>query len=284
MTKRPPSAGPSPIDKSPQTGKRGRRSHPADRSESPLPPQNRSTRSRRNSGSPQTAAGRSPRAATKPAAARPDSESESEEDEEKLDESPPFYPNPHHVRFSPSVKTGSPFGRKTRSGRRGISSYLQSLPSEDEQSEFNRQYSRDLRKRQARKLSEEGAEEEEEGAARGRRGRNRRLVAENEFEEPVEKEQSGRGRRNRRVEQEESEEEKPRTGRRRRAVVAEEFVEEGEEEEEEGEAPRRSARRPSESQSEVETPQERPRYVLIMPINVADSVPFLLIRIRGSGL
>ena len=67
----------------------------------------------------------------------------------------PFYPSPHHVRFSPSVKTASPFGRKTRSSRRGISSYIQSLPSEDEQSEFNRQYSRDLRKRQQRKASEE---------------------------------------------------------------------------------------------------------------------------------
>jgi hypothetical protein len=41
-----------------------------------------------------------------------------------------------------------------------MSSYLQSLPSEDEQSEFNRLYTRDLRKRQARKLSEEGADEE----------------------------------------------------------------------------------------------------------------------------
>ena len=40
-----------------------------------------------------------------------------------------------------------------------MTSYLQSLASEDEQSEFNRQYSRDLRKRQARKLSEEGQEE-----------------------------------------------------------------------------------------------------------------------------
>ena len=60
----------------------------------------------------------------------------------------PFYPaGPHHVRFSPSAKTStnndnshSPFGRKTRSSRRGLSSYIQSLPSEDEQSEFNRHY------------------------------------------------------------------------------------------------------------------------------------------------
>jgi hypothetical protein len=46
------------------------------------------------------------------------------------------------IRFSPSAKTGSPYSRKTRSGRRGLGSYIQSLPSEDEQSEFNRQYSR----------------------------------------------------------------------------------------------------------------------------------------------
>jgi hypothetical protein len=55
-------------------------------------------------------------------------------------------PNPVNmifcIRFSPSAKTGSPYSRKTRSGRRGLGSYIQSLPSEDEQSEFNRQYSR----------------------------------------------------------------------------------------------------------------------------------------------
>ena len=80
-----------------------------------------------------------------------------EESEEVTDDDPedvdsPFYPNragngPHHVRFSPSAKSStvtntnsSPFGRKTRSSRRGLSSYIQSLPSEDEQSEFNRHY------------------------------------------------------------------------------------------------------------------------------------------------
>jgi len=78
-----------------------------------------------------------------------------EEGGHDTDEDTPFYTSPPHVRFSPSVKTGSPFGRKTRSSRRGISSYIQSLPSEDEQSEFNKQYSRDLRKRQQRKASEE---------------------------------------------------------------------------------------------------------------------------------
>ena len=64
----------------------------------------------------------------------------------------PFYPaasssgGGHHVRFSPSAKTApsntdsSPFGRKTRSSRRGLSSYIQSLPSEDEETAFNRHY------------------------------------------------------------------------------------------------------------------------------------------------
>ena len=80
-----------------------------------------------------------------------------EESEEVTDDDPedvdsPFYPRrdgngPHHVRFSPNAKpsatantNSSPFGRKTRSSRRGLSSYIQSLPSEDEQSEFNRHY------------------------------------------------------------------------------------------------------------------------------------------------
>merc|ERR1712226_1786293 len=87
------------------------------------------------------------------------------------DRDSPFYPAPPvgHVRFSPSVKnksTSSPFGRKTRSGRRGMSSssYIQSLPSEDEQTAFNKQYSRDLRKRQKRKASEE--EREKDGVER----------------------------------------------------------------------------------------------------------------------
>ena len=149
----------------------GRKGRSGSGSRSPRSGLSRSTRSRRSSVSPSplTAAGRSPRASARENGNhRDESESESEEEEEeeedtmKRDESPPFYPSAaHHVRFSPSVKNGSPFGRKTRSGRRGMSSYLQSLPSEDEQSEFNRLYTRDLRKRQARKLSEEGAEEEE---------------------------------------------------------------------------------------------------------------------------
>ena len=113
-------------------------------SESPTPRASasvgRSTRSRRSSVSPtpRTAAGRSPRAAAK---TTHETETESEpEDDVKRAESPAFYPSNHHVRFSPSVKTASPFGRKTRSGRRGIgSSFLQTLGSEDEQSAFNRQ-------------------------------------------------------------------------------------------------------------------------------------------------
>merc|ERR1711972_354617 len=87
----------------------------------------------------------------------------------------PIYPAPGHVRFSPSVKrtsgtSGSPFGRKTRSGRRPYS-YIQSLPSEDEQSAFNKQYSRDLRKRQKRKASEEDAKEDEKRERRSSRHR-----------------------------------------------------------------------------------------------------------------
>ena len=71
------------------------------------------------------------------------------------EEDSPFYPRaPQHVRFSPSAKVtekGSPFGRNTRSSRRGLSSYIQSLPSEDEQSEFNRHYKNDLKRRQHRR-------------------------------------------------------------------------------------------------------------------------------------
>ena len=104
----------------------------------------RPTRSRRSSVSPipLTAAGRSPRAKNK-------HETETEESDgveangsgggEKRAGSPPFYPTNHHVRFSPSVKNTSPYGRKTRSSRRRVGSYLQTLASEDEQSEFNRQ-------------------------------------------------------------------------------------------------------------------------------------------------
>lgn len=202
-------------------------------SESPTPRASatvgRSTRSRRSSLSPtpRTAAGRSPRAAAK--TAPPETETESEPEDNA--QSPAFYPSNHHVRFSPSVKTASPFGRKTRSGRRALSSsFLQTLGSEDEQSAFNRQYSRDLRKRQARKLSEEGADEE----PRTRRGKPKRIdTAAQSEEEP------GR-----------------RSGRGRGVIGPEDY-----EDEEEEPAQRRSSRRRvvSESQSEPEAPLERPR-------------------------
>ena len=103
----------------------------------------------------------------------------SEEDEQDT----PIYPAPGHVRFSPSVKnktSGSPYGRKTRSGRRPYS-YIQSLPSEDEQSAFNKQYSRDLRKRQKRKASEEDAKEEDQ--REGRRSSRHRLESSSGGEE-----------------------------------------------------------------------------------------------------
>lgn len=61
----------------------------------------------------------------------------------------PFFTN-NHVRFSPSAKPGSP-ARWPRHGQRAAASIarmrLQNVPSEDEQSEFNRRYSRDLRSR-----------------------------------------------------------------------------------------------------------------------------------------
>ena len=100
-----------------------------------------------------------------------------ETDDSEVEDSP-FYPAPQHVRFSPSVKTksghSSPFGRKTRSGKRGLSSYIQSLPSEDEQSAFNKQYSRDLRRRQQRRASEEDKEQGE--ARRSSRKKGRAMV------------------------------------------------------------------------------------------------------------
>merc|ERR1712058_15333 len=95
-------------------------------------------------------------------------ESEATDDPEQEVDSP-FYPTaPHHVRFSPSAKSQesqgshSPFGRKTRRSRRGLSSYIQSLPSEDEQSEFNRHYRSDLRRRQQRRASEEDTKDSQE--------------------------------------------------------------------------------------------------------------------------
>ena len=73
-----------------------------------------------------------------------DATDDTDGNKEEQEEDSPFYPRgAQHVRFSPSAKVkekGSPFGRKTRSSRRGLSSYIQSLPSEDEQSEFNRHY------------------------------------------------------------------------------------------------------------------------------------------------
>ena len=79
-------------------------------------------------------------------------------------ESPPFL---NHVRFSPSAKLGSPARSRdqrqmTPTSKGGSSSSrqrisraaadvarirLQNVPSEDEQFEFNRRYSRDLRQR-----------------------------------------------------------------------------------------------------------------------------------------
>merc|ERR1712098_865257 len=90
---------------------------------------------------------------------------------------------PHHVRFSPSAKSQeahnshSPFGRKTRSSRRGLSSYIQSLPSEDEQSEFNRHYRSDLRRRQQRRASEEDTKDSQEsGEKKSTRSQGRRRM------------------------------------------------------------------------------------------------------------
>ena len=66
-------------------------------------------------------------------------------DTEEMDS--PFF---NHVRFSPSAKPGSP-ARWQRHTQRAAASIarmrLQNVPSEDEQQEFNRRYSRDLRSR-----------------------------------------------------------------------------------------------------------------------------------------
>jgi len=284
QTKRTSPEKPSPA--SPKRSSRRSAHNDMSRSRSPMgggssTPLNRSTRARRGSVSPTTpltAAGRSPRSINN-VVDTPLTESDS--DEGKRVESPPFYPS-NHVRFSPSVKNGSPYGEKRRSSRHGMRSYLQSLPSEDEQSEFNRQYSRDLRKRQARKLSEDKddqvavsksrrgrssrddqePEEEEEGEDAGvrRTGRttSRRVYNEEDGEEEEEEEDAPvrRGQRQeRKVDYEEEEHaEAPvrRGGRPRRPV---QVVSEGEEEEEPsvGRRGRRSTRRRiSESQSEHE--------------------------------
>ena len=108
-----------------------------------------------------------------------ESTGESDLNNTKDDVDSPFFPNGHHVRFSPSAKNNqtengrSPFGRKTRSSRRGLSSYIQSLPSEDEQSEFNRHYRSDLRRRQQRKASEEDSQEAQDTKSTRRSGRRR---------------------------------------------------------------------------------------------------------------
>lgn len=65
----------------------------------------------------------------------------------------PFY-HPNHVRFSPSAKPSSPARWQRRSTQRNsakiASMRLQNVPSEDEQSEFNRRYTRDMRSRRGR--------------------------------------------------------------------------------------------------------------------------------------
>ena len=143
----------------------------------------------------------------------------------------PFYSPPQHVRFSPSAKTASPYSKKlrnkneeeervSRSGRSSRSrGYLQALPSEDEQSEFNKQYSRDLRKRQQRKNSNEETQQEprrsgrvrsnsqsegETPEVRGSRSRVVRQLASDSEGEVVEKRRSQRGKK---VEQESEEDE-----------------------------------------------------------------------------
>ena len=93
--------------------------------------------------------------------------------EGQVEDSPFYNTASQRVRFSPSAKVnekGSPFGRKTRSSRRGLSSYIQSLPSEDEQSEFNRHYKNDLKRRQHRRASEEDKVEDRAANMRLKRG------------------------------------------------------------------------------------------------------------------
>lgn len=102
---------------------------------------------------------------SKPQQQKRSSSSSEEEDDPELnringlvvaEEESPFF---QHVRFSPSAKPGSPSSRwKQRScsgGGRAAANIarirLQNVPSEDEQSEFNRRYSRDLRSRRRRR-------------------------------------------------------------------------------------------------------------------------------------
>lgn len=73
-------------------------------------------------------------------------------------ETPPLPQYNHQVRFSPSAKAGSIQGSPGRFSRRRAAANiarmrLQNVPSEDEQSEFNRRYSRDLRSRRQQERS-----------------------------------------------------------------------------------------------------------------------------------
>jgi hypothetical protein len=97
---------------------------------------------------------------------RPAEDVEEEEEEERsrsttpeMEIESPFF---NHVRFSPSAKPGSPARWSgNRSGLRKPANIgrmrLQNVPSEDEQSEFNRQYARDLRSR--RRVQRHGEDE-----------------------------------------------------------------------------------------------------------------------------
>ena len=63
-----------------------------------------------------------------------------------------------HVRFSPSAKPGSPARFSRRRAAANIARMrLQNVPSEDEQSEFNRRYSRDLRSRRQQERTGENS-------------------------------------------------------------------------------------------------------------------------------
>ena len=94
------------------------------------------------------------------------------------DESPPFYDHPV-VRFSPSVKPGSSPRRSPSSRRRSLRRVrLDNFTSEDEQKEFNRKYSRDLRTRKRAEMKEkeeanEKSNDEDEGEKRSLRRSSR---------------------------------------------------------------------------------------------------------------
>merc|ERR1712223_312047 len=67
------------------------------------------------------------------------------------------FPSYNHVRFSPSAKPGSParFSRRRAAASSIAKMRLQNVPSEDEQSVFNRRYSRDLRSRRQQERSDD---------------------------------------------------------------------------------------------------------------------------------